>query len=70
MILCCLKTIKILKQHLHFAHYFESKVGRGLILEHSVSLNLTHGCSDLAVAIRRNRSNIGHVPREFPWYFL
>ena len=42
--------------------------GGGVILEYSASLNYTCGCSeshdDLAVAIWRNSSNIGHVPRE------
>jgi len=30
----------------HFAHYFESKVGRGLILEHLVSTIHPHQCMD------------------------
>jgi len=56
--------------------YFDSKVGRGLLLKHSISLNYmppqTSGHSEVeilhdnfAVAIQKNSNIVGHVPQEF-----
>jgi len=66
----------------HIAHYFESKVGGGLysniqlvstVCPHKHTWMRAKSHDDVAVAIQRNSSNIGHAPQESPqvcWYFL